>query len=301
MLERARSVRSRLRSRLFGDERRIGLWILPLFVMVALMGATLVGGLAALYYGQQVAELEQTTRQARRGLDRVVSDVESTAEDAQRDIRRQVNQARDEFSRQAPIEGPNAKGIYAVSAQHGPDETRVGSAFTVFSNQTETFLITTYAVVATDAGAALERVELFLPNQQVTIRVHSFDADRDLAVLVAEGGPLPVLPWRPVDEPVRRGDALYVVGIAGPATPTVVSGRVAGVSDVAVVPDLPLNAFLAGGPLVDGSGRVVAIASQAYAPFGGVDGTLTYAPPIRLVCDRLIDCTAEDIGGAQDG
>ncbi len=76
-----------------------------------------------------------------------------------------------------------------------------------------------------------------------------------------------------------------------------VSGRVAGVSEDAVVPNLPLNAFLAGAPLVDGSGRVVAIGSPAYAPFGGVDGNLTDAPPIRLACELLIDCTAEDLSG----
>lgn len=299
MAAEGRSRWSRLRGRVFGDDRHMGLWILPLFVMAALLGAVLIGGLAALYYGQQASELERTTATARRGLDNVVTDVNKAATDARKDIDKQVNQARDEFSRNSPIQSPARAGVYAVSATHPEGQVRVGSAFTVFSNNSETFLITTYALVRTEDGSAVDSVEVFLPDQTVSIPVHSVDVERDLAVLVAEGGPLPVLDWRPASEPVRRGDAVYSVGIAGPGTPTVLEGRVAGVSEVALVPDIVVNEFMAGGPLVDGSGRIVAIASQGYAPFGDVEGTLVYAPPIRMVCEVLIDCTASDVG--QDG
>lgn len=297
MAEEERSRRARLRSRLLGDDRHIGLWILPLFVMAALLGAVLIGGLSALYYGQQAADLKETTAEARKGLDNIVDDVKGAAQTARKDIDRQVNRARDEFSRDSPVDSPASAGVYSVSATHPGGEVRVASAFTVFSNQTETFLISNYAFIATDDGGAVESVELFLPEQTVTIPVHSVDRDRDLSVLIAQGGPLPVLPWRPVEEPVKRGDAVYAVGVAGANTPTVVEGRVAGVSELTVVPNLPLNAFMSGGPLVDGSGRVVAVASQEYAPFGVVEGSLEYTPPIRMVCEVLIDCTAADLGG----
>ena len=285
-----------MRDRFLGDERHIGLWIFPLFVMVALLGAVLVGGLSALYYGQQAADLKETTAKAREGLDTIVGDVKSAAKTARKDIDRQVNRARDEFSRDSPVQSPASAGVYSVSATHDDGEVRVASAFTVFSNQTETFLISNYAFVATDDGGAVDSVDLFLPEQTVTVPVHSVDRGRDLSVLIAQGGPLPVLKWRPAEEPVQRGDAVYAVGVAGANTPTVLEGRVGGVSELALVPNLPLNAFMAGGPLVDGSGRVVAIASQEYAPFGIVEGNLEYAPPIRLVCDLLIDCTAADLG-----
>ena len=286
-----------MRAVVFGDERRIGLWILPLFVMVALLGATLVGGLAVLYYAQQVRDLEETTAGARARLDEAVEDVESAAKDAQTDIDRQLAQARDEFSRRSPIDAPPEAGIYAVSAQHSGGEVRVGSAFTVFSSSSETYLLTTYRVVATSEGGAVPTIDVFFPSDTVTMRVHSFDPEHDMAIAVAEGGPVPVLEWRPLDEPLRRGDALYAVGIAGTNTPTVMQGVVAGLSDVAIVPSVPVNAFTSGGPLVDGSGRVVAVASLDYAPFGVVEGNVVYAPPIRLVCERLLDCTAADVGG----
>lgn len=291
-----RSPRSRLRDRILGDDRHVGLWILPLFMMAALLGAVLVGGLATLYYSQQVRDLEATTVRARRDLDRVVADVSQSATQARSEITEQVNQARDEFSRASPITSPPRAGVYAVTARHRGGEVRVGSAFTVFSNDTETFLLTTYALVDDGQHAAVKTVDVLLPEQTVTVSVHSFDRERDLSVLTAQGGPLPVLEWRPVQDPVSPGDAVYAAGIAGPDTPAVLQGRVAGSSALAVVPDVPVNSFLAGGPLVDGAGRVVAVTSLEYAPFGAVDGTLVYAPPIRLSCEVLIDCTAADVG-----
>jgi S1-C subfamily serine protease len=286
---------------LFGDERHIGLWILPLFVMAALLGAVTVGALAALYYAQQVGDLEEETAAARQQLDQAVTDVERAARRARRDINQQVGQARDEFSRRSPVRVPAEAGIYAVSAEHSIDETRVASAFTVFSNNTETYLVTSYAVAATEDGGALPTVTVFLPEQTVDLRVYSFDAERDLAVLLADGGPLPVLPWRPADEPLRNGDAIYAVGVAGPGTPTIVEGAVAGISDTAIVPNVQLNSFLTGGPLIDASGQVVGVASQVYAPFGVVPGTLRYAPPIRLLCERLLACTSADLGAESLG
>lgn len=294
-------MRTRLRDRLFGDDRHIGLWILPLFVMAALLGAVLIGGLATLYYAQQVADLETTTATARRNLDGVVDDVSVSARRAERSIKKQVNQARDEFSRTSPVDSPQSAGVYAVTASHEGGEIRVGSAFTVFSNNAETYLLTTYALVESEGGGAVDSVDLFLPEQTVTVPVHSFDRDRDLSVLIAQGGPLPVQDWRPADEPVQRGDAVYAVGIAGPGMPTILQGRVAANSELAIIPDIPMNDFLAGGPLVDGSGRIVAVSSLAYAPFGEVDGALVYAPPIRLSCEVLVDCTAADVGAQEPG
>ncbi len=291
--------------RVFGNERRIGLWILPLFLITALLGATLLGGLAVLYYAQQVARLEATTARARANLDEAVRDVDRTAERARTAIDDEVREVRESLAQRSPITTPNASGVYAVSAEHPDGEVRVASAFTVFSTAVETFLVTDYALVETADEFAVDAVQVFLPDQTVTVRVHNFDRERELAVLVARGGPLPVLPWRPADEPVRGGDVVFAVGIAGTDTPAVLQGRVAGVSDEAVVPNVPLNAFVAGGPLVDASGEVVAVASLSYAPFGDVAGDLTYAVPIRAVCERLLACTAADLGagglGARGG
>jgi S1-C subfamily serine protease len=285
----------RVRQVVFGSERRLGIWILPLFLMTALLGATMAGGLAVLYYGQRVNTLESTTAAARAQLDAVSEDVSQTAESATAAIEEQVRQVRESLAAGLPIGAPNDVGVFAVSARHENGEVRVGSAFTIYSDSSESFLVTNYRVVATEDGWAVRGAEVFLPERTVAAVVHNFDRTLDVAVLVVRGGPLPVLPWRPGDQAITRGDALYAAGIAGPGTAAVAEGKVAGVSGAALVPSMPLNEFVGGGPLLDASGQVVGIASLDYAPFGRVAGPMSYAVPIRAVCRRLVRCTAADM------
>lgn len=297
----ARGLLRKGRDVVMGTERRIGLWVLPLFLVMGLLGATLAGGLAMLYYGQQVRDLERSTTRVLAQLEERGAEIERIADEAQDSIEDQVRQVRETIAQEAPIGSPNEVGIYAVAARHPGGEVRVGSGFTIFSDAAETFLVTSYAVVATADGFAVRTADVYLPSETVTAAVHNYDRDLDVATLRLRGGPLPVPEWRPGDQEVRRGDRVYAAGIAGPGTPTVLEGVVAGVSAQAVVPDLPLNAFLSGGPLVDASGKVVGIASTSYAPYGPVSGDLTYAVPIRAICKRLVRCTRADLAADQLG
>ncbi|HWH32831.1 MAG TPA: serine protease, partial [Egibacteraceae bacterium] len=297
----ARGFFRKSRDVVMGTERRIGLWVLPLFLVMGLLGATLAGGLAMLYYGQQVRDLERSTTRVVSQLEERGAELERIAEEARTSIEDQVRQVRETIAQEAPITSPNEAGIYAVAAAHPGGEVRVGSGFTIFSDASETFLVTSYALVATPDGFAVRTAEVYLPSDTVTASVHNYDRDLDIATLRLRGGPLPVPEWRPGEQEVRRGDLVYAAGIAGPGTPTVVEGTIAGVSAEAIVPGLSLNAFLAGGPLVDASGKVIAIASISYRPFGPVDGDLHYAVPIRSVCRRLVRCTRADLSAGELG
>lgn len=290
-------ARRPVRDAALGSRRRIGLWILPLFVLVAALAAALAGGLAFLYYGQQVDELEGTTASARADLDGAVERVGTAATEATAAIDAQVRGLEESLAEQAPVTDPNAAGVYAVAADHDGGEVRVASAFTLFSDTRETYLATAYRVVADGAGGAVPSARLSVPGQgAVPVQVHNFDAALDVAVLVAPGGPLPVLPWRPAGEPLTPGVPVFLAAVAGEDTPVVLQGTLGGVGPRAVVTDVPLNAFLTGGPLTDAAGRVVAVSSTAYTPFGEAGGDLDYAVPVRLLCRRLLQCTPEDLG-----
>lgn len=297
----SRTAGRKTRDAVLGSQRRLGLWILPLFVMVALLASTLVGALAVLYYGQRVSSLEATTATVAAELEDAVERVNTTAEEAEDAIAEQVRRVRESLAEGPPIESPNDAGIYAVSAAHRGGEVRVGSGMVLVSVRGETAVVTNYRVVATPDGFALPAADIHLPQGTFRGRVHNFDRDRDLAVLVLAGGPLPVPEWRPSDERVTVGDLVYLAGIAGPGSAAVVEGKIAAVGSEAVVTNLPLNAFVSGGPLLDVTGRVVAISSMDYAPFGQVSGDLTSAVPIREVCRRLIRCTREDMGPGELG
>jgi hypothetical protein len=279
-----------------GDDRRLGLWILPLFLLTAALSATLAGGLVVLYYAQQVADLRETTETARSQVEETAANIQAVADEATATIEEQVRRFREQLAQGLPVTSPNEIGVYAVSARHDNGAVRVGSTFVLYSDERETFMVTTYGLVATAEGSAVERVEVFIPDQTVAGRVHSFDRDLDVAVVVLSGGPLPVPEWRPPDEQVQMGDAVYLAGIGGPDTPAVAEGRVAASSLDTIVPTFPVNSFTAGGPLLDVNARVVAIATIGYEPFGPGQGELRYTVPIRTLCRQLIRCTASDTG-----
>lgn len=297
----ARGFFRRGRDVVFGTERRIGFWTLPLFLIMGLLGATLSGGLALLYYGQQVRDLERTTSRARAQLDEVAEDLGKTAEEARTQIQDEARSVKEAVSRKPPIDSPNEAGIFAVAARHAGGEVRVGSGFAIFSDSNETYMVTSYSTVESDDGFAVRTADVYLPGGTVTATVHNYDRDLDIATLRLRGGPVPVPEWRPGDQGLTRGDAVYVAGIAGPSTPTIVSGTIAGFSSATIVPDIALNAFLAGAPLLDASGKVMGIATLSYHPFGPVDGDLEYAVPIRLICKRLVRCTRSDLQAGQLG
>lgn len=292
----------RVRDAVLGNERRIGLWIVPLFLIVALLGATLAGSVAALYYGQQVRRLESTTASARAEVEQARQEITATASEAQQTIDAQMRRAREELAQEAPVESPRDAGVFAVSADHAAGEVRVGSAFVIASEENQTHLVTTYDLVES-GEQAVEAVRVFLEDGPVPAVVHNYDRERDVATLRLGAGPLPVPDWRPGDDPIQAGDPVYLVGLAGPGASSVLEGRIAGVSNEALVPTTPVNSFLAGAPLVDASGRVVAMASVSYAPYGPVDGDPLYAVPLRGFCARAVDCTSVDFGEerAQEG
>lgn len=295
------SAWERIRDHLLGGQRHFGLWMLPLFIMTGLLGATLAGGLAVLYYAQQVADVKESTAAARAQLDEAVDTVTRAAEEARQSINQQVAQVQESLSQEPPIASPNDAGVYAVSARQADGTSRVGSAFTVYSDRRESYLVTNYRLVSTGDGFAVGTAEVFLPPESVTVRVHSFDAVRDLAILVVSRGPLPVLEWRPPDQPTNAGDTVFLAGVAGLRTPAVLQGTLGGVGPESVVASIAITDYLAGGPLLDVDGRVVAISTIPGASDFARSTSVTLGVPIRAVCLRLIVCTPADVGPGAPG
>jgi hypothetical protein len=92
------------------------------------------------------------------------------------------------------------------------------------------------------------------------------------------------MPWRPADEPIAPGDRITAVGVTPGLGAVQVGGTVAAAGSSAVISDVPTLELLAGGPVVDGQGRVVAVGSSRYSPFGSDP----VAIPVRLLCDELL-------------
>lgn len=89
---------ARARSLLRRGELAFGLWLLPLFVASAMIGATLATAFVVAHYGRQVSTLKSETRDARAEVEQAREEVLEAAEDARRSIEEAVRRARSEQS-----------------------------------------------------------------------------------------------------------------------------------------------------------------------------------------------------------
>lgn len=325
-----RSLWVRFKEGLFGGPRRLGFWTVPLFVAVGLLGAVLAGSLAAVYYAQKVDALRAETEAARRDLATAVEQVSEAAEQARTDIQDEVAAVRDELAVTPPIEDATAAGVASVRAvavvrpaqepspppagpggTEEPQEparpaetvTRTGSAFAVVVGEGQAFFVTAFAVVADPQrpGFPVGQAELTYGGATVGSEVHSWDADRDLALLRVTGLPRVEVPeWRPEDDEVTTGARLFAVGLTPTGTLSQVGVSVGAAEPGALLLDTALPDVARGGPVVDGGGRVVAVASTSYAPYGA-GGAANPAIPVRVLCESLIRCGAGDVGEGGGG
>lgn len=105
-----------IREVVLGSRDRLGLWTLPLFIGVGLLGAVLAGSLTTVHYAGRVAALERETAEARRELAAAVDRVSEAAEEGVAAIEREVSGVLDQLAVNAPVEDPLEHGLVAVRA-----------------------------------------------------------------------------------------------------------------------------------------------------------------------------------------
>lgn len=287
---------------LVGDVQRLGLWTLPLFLMVGGIGAVLAGTLAIVYYSQQVSELRREIGDVREQLDRAVTDVEEARREAVDEIERQLEAVREALTRQLPVEDPSAAGVVAVratfpvpppseppseqvdqpSATPPPPEQRTGTGVAVVRDEEATFVATAAAVVVDQSDQPATEVVVQVGARTLPATVHSWDRSVDVALLRVDAD-LPVPEWR--SEPVEVGERLFAVALTPTGTPVHLPVTVAAVELRALLVDLDVVGFLRGAPLVDLDGRLAGLASDAYRPYG-----TAAAVPIEVLCEQLLRC-----------
>lgn len=167
---------------------------------------------------------------------------------------------------------------------------RVGTGFAVAVEDGVAFFATTFSVVADEQapGGVVQRLEVESTGGRVQAEVHSWDAGRDLALVRAAVGDLPIIPWRRSDAPLSPGARVVVAGLTPSLDGVQLEGTVA-VADIGVlVTDLPAFGYLQGAPIVDGQGLVVGIFSTEYRPFGASAGERQGSIPVQLLCERML-------------
>lgn len=173
-----------------------------------------------------------------------------------------------------------------------PIVPRLGVGFTVAVEDGQTFVATSHALVAdadARAGVVEEVVVTTMDGQQASGIVHSWDEARGLALLRVPVGDLPIADWRPRSQVLEPGAAVTVVGLTPEAQPVTMRGTVALADVEKIVTTLPMVDFLRGAPILDRAGRVVAVYTPGYAPFGPAAGDRQAMAPVGLFCERMLN------------
>jgi serine protease Do len=169
-----------------------------------------------------------------------------------------------------------------------------------FRGQGSGFIVSADGLVLTNAHVVRDAKEVTVKLQDRTehrARVLGIDPATDIAVLRIDAANLPAVVLGDPSQ-VRVGD--YVLAIGAPfgfeqsATQGIVSAKGRALPGDSRVPfiqtDAAVNPGNSGGPLFDGSGRVIGINSQIYSSSGGFQG-LAFAIPIDVamrVKDQIV-------------
>ena len=183
-----------------------------------------------------------------------------------------------------------APSVWFVSTLDEAGQPSVGSAFVVFSDSSQSFLLTSYATVHAATQKPAPKITMRKGDEQRAAQLTSWDPANDLALLTVDKPSLPALEWAPKEPPLQVGDRVVVVSGLGAAGGAISQGFVADVSADGIQHDSPVGAAFQGGPLLNSAGKVVAVASRAYSPLGFAPEAVYFGVPIRTSCKQVIRC-----------
>jgi len=175
----------------------------------------------------------------------------------------------------------------------------IASAFVVASDAKKSFLLTSYAAVQAATADPGPEITIRKGDREVPATLWTWQETRDLALLIVDRGKLPPLSWAPASE-VRLGTQVFAVSGLGTAGAAITQGFVADVSRTVIQHTAPTGTSFQGGPVLDDRGRVLAVASRAYAPLGFSSDGVWFTPPIATACERVLKCPAGKVSGAGD-
>jgi putative serine protease PepD len=203
------------------------------------------------------------------------------ADKEQQGLAENLKQANASTINSGSISAKVLKSVFTIEAGNA-----LGTAFAVSRTSSGgTLLITNYHVVAGVWSSGVHSVSLKQGARSISGQIKTVRASQDLASIEV----IPELPLLPLNTTLPAvGAPILVVGsplgFAGTVTTGVVSAHRAHLIQISA----PISPGNSGGPVVDGSGRAVGIASEKVVS-NNAEG-LGFAIPIREVCAGLVHC-----------
>ena len=86
------------------------------------------------------------------------------------------------------------------------------------------------------------------------------------------------------------GARVFALAGVGGSGATASPGVLLDHSQIGLQHTAPIGTLFRGGPLLNGEGRVLGVASDHYRPFGMDPGDVRQAPDVRAICVQILEC-----------
>lgn len=261
------------------------------------VGAGLSGVVLYSYYQYR---LDQTNQR----VNALVNGYQTKFSNAERDLGATLQQAESQIqSRLGPIENLQgdpaalaalikklAPSLYFVHTLDANGSASVGSAFVITSNATQSLLLTSYTTVAAATHSPAPPVYIRQGSTDTQVTVRTWDVANDLALIVLPTGNLPALKPAPASPAPKIGEKVYAVSGLGSAGASISEGAISDVSSSGLADTAAIGPQYQGGPIVNSSGQVLAVASRTFSPLGFAPDTVYYAPYLQAACSKVLTC-----------
>lgn len=261
------------------------------------VGAAFSGAAFYAYYDNRLAENEATVSRFVQTFDTQFADASGALDDLRTDA---IDDIRAEL---VPLQGivadstavvilPERLGpsIWALETRDDDGRIRVGSAFAVAAHQGGTAFVTSYSLVDSSTILPGPGIDLVKDDVRLTAELWAWDAERDLAVVVVEE-PIPALEMADAEaQTATVGHGVFAMGGVGGRGATASPGVLLDHSLVGIQHTAAVGTLFVGGPVVDGRGRVIGVATADYRPYGVDHGGVAIAPDVAGMCSELLSC-----------
>jgi S1-C subfamily serine protease len=255
----------------------------------------------AVLYAYYESRQEQTTnrvetffRDYNKSIDDARKTIQAEGASAKQDIRNQLDDLQKFAASGSTLTGLLQKSqpsVYFVTTLDEAGAPSVGSAFVVFSDSQQSFLLTAFTTIHAATQQPAPKITLRKQGQDdIQATLFTWDQSHDLALISVNRANLPSLHWISASAPPKIGDRLFAISGLGSTGASITQGFVADVSSDGIQHDVAVGTQFQGGPIINSDGEVVGVASRTYSPLGFNPQAVYFAPLVRLACDAVLRC-----------
>jgi S1-C subfamily serine protease len=266
-------------------------------ILAAALGAAFSGAIFYAYYEYRLDSNAKAIDKYVNGfsdrLDTAVKIIDKERDNARSSVKKELEPLRQIAASGATIDDllkKTSPSVYFVATLAEDGSPSVGSAFVVFADADQSFLLTSFNTVRAATRKPGPAIELRKGDQHLAAELVTWEEGRDLALVSVKRGNLPRLQWSTSDPAVDPGERVFAVSGLGSRGASVTQGLVSDISGSGIQHDAAVGVQFQGGPLVTSNGDVVGVASRAYRPLGFGTDSVWFAPAIRAACDKVLRC-----------